>query len=483
MAYVRQRGKQLAIVHGVRDPETHKVEQRILFTIYSRAEALEALGRGERHGAGRFRSLLEHQYPDIKFDWPRIRQGIGKYLQVLPERYEYRSMRLRNRFRTDLCVFARQLLLSDPQQLGSSAQLIKEHRQELEYLAELIHWRIRLCEQPPSEWTDDNSFFWHFELRGRQVPYEAEEEVADLYERGEYEKAEVVIRLLIDCFDNYAEGYNYLGLIALDLNDLDQAIAHFEKTAEVGRKLFPKRLAKKHYWRELSTRPYMRGLRNLALTFNRMGRYDDALNLCDRLARECGDELTVQWYRAYVALNTEQWQTAAQEAHGLRFLDPAMSFIAAFARYELGRREDALASFLHGALNHPRAALMLTNVRTPKCQSHDEARDHNTGVTLQLSLADYFAHQSAGARRLFRRIVRDPRVTELLEQGQSVVRRWSAHRGEDRTDYRLMQRMHSPEFAREQVGRLSDLIPLTKRPKRRSRSRPTSRPPKSKRAS
>ena len=42
MAYVRRRGNQLAIVQGEREPGTGKVQQRILFTLYSKAEVLEA---------------------------------------------------------------------------------------------------------------------------------------------------------------------------------------------------------------------------------------------------------------------------------------------------------------------------------------------------------------------------------------------------------------------------------------------------------
>ena len=41
------------------------------------------------------------------------------------------------------------------------------------------------------------------------------------------EKAEAIFRLLIDCFGEYADGYNYLGLIAYQQRKLDQAVAHF----------------------------------------------------------------------------------------------------------------------------------------------------------------------------------------------------------------------------------------------------------------
>jgi hypothetical protein len=40
-----------------REPETGKVQPRILFTLYSKAEALEALGRRDETGAEQFRHL------------------------------------------------------------------------------------------------------------------------------------------------------------------------------------------------------------------------------------------------------------------------------------------------------------------------------------------------------------------------------------------------------------------------------------------
>jgi hypothetical protein len=68
MPYVRKRGKQIAIVHGERDPETGKVQQRILFTIYSKAEALRIIGRKDKSNARYFQDLLAHEYSGIRFD-------------------------------------------------------------------------------------------------------------------------------------------------------------------------------------------------------------------------------------------------------------------------------------------------------------------------------------------------------------------------------------------------------------------------------
>ena len=41
--------------------------------------------------------------------------------------------------------------------------------------------------------------------------------------------------------------------------------------------LFPKRIARESWWSDLRTRPYMRGLRNLALTLVQAKRYEEEL--------------------------------------------------------------------------------------------------------------------------------------------------------------------------------------------------------------
>lgn len=455
MAYVRRRGNQLAIVQGERDPGTGKVQQRILFTLYTRAEVLEAVGRGTKGGAERFRHLLQREHPDVKFDWKAIRRALEKDLDVLPEHYAYRTERLRGRFRGDLCAFARQLMLADPRDLKSAAHLIQEHHHELEYLADLIHSRLELGDQKENEWNADNAFYWRFSLQGRDVPTDTEEQAAGFYERGEYERAEAVFRLLVDCFDGYAEGYNYLGLIALEQRKLDEALALFRKTTELGRKLFPGRVGKQRYWRDHATRPYMRGLRNSLLTLNEMGRFDEAVALCDRLDGECGDEITADWHRAVIYLNTGKWQQAAETAQRLTSLYPEANLIVAFALYEAGRIDQVPSAFLHGALNHPRAARMLLGERTPAPKSSEEARDHNTGVSLRRALHAYLDGQSRASKRFFRGLVRDPHVVGLLDEIVAVVRRRTAqHPTGEREAFDRMMLMHSPEFAQLEARKL-----------------------------
>ncbi len=109
MAYVRARGSQVLIVHGERDPVTRKVGQRILFTIYSKEEAKQALADLER-GGGAFGSLLESGRRGLRLDWGRLASDLRAHLHVLPEEYDAFEARVRSRFREALRVFARRLM-------------------------------------------------------------------------------------------------------------------------------------------------------------------------------------------------------------------------------------------------------------------------------------------------------------------------------------------------------------------------------------
>ena len=455
MSYVRKRGKQLVIVQGKRDPETRKVEQKILFTIYSKAEAQQILGRSNGDPASQFHHLLEKRYPDIRFNWRKLNDAILANIHVLPDLYQYKETRLRSCFRGDLCAFARQLMLTDPQDFMAASRLIEDHVVELEYLVQLIQWRLALHKQEPNQWNVDNPFYWRFSLQGPQVPPDIEEEVAGFYEKGDYDRAKVLFRLLIDCFDDYAEGYNYLGLIALHQEKLEEAVEHFQKTIEIGRKLFPKKISRKRYWRDLSTRPYMRGLKNLIIALNRSGRYEDALILCDRLEKECMDEVSTAAFRATAYLNLGRYQQATDSALKIKDFDPSENLVAGFAVYELGRTEDALTFFLHGALNYPRAARVILEIGIDPPETSHEASDHNAGLEIRRDLMDYLQKQGRRTRDFFKSIVENGRVGALLNEMDLVVRRWhEQHPAAERDAFDRMRQMQQPEFALQEAQKL-----------------------------
>lgn len=107
---------------------------------------------------------------------------------------------------------------------------------------------------------------------------------------------------------------------------------------ELGRRLFPKKIAKNRWWSDHATRPYMRGLRNLALTLNEAKRYDESLAACERLHHECQDDITAAAHRASVYLNTARWQQALDSARFIHQISPGESLVAASRRSSWARR-------------------------------------------------------------------------------------------------------------------------------------------------
>ncbi len=452
MAYIRKRGRQLALVHGEREPQTGNVEQQILFTIYSKAEAFEVPGRaGGGKGARLLEELLRERYPDIRFDWRRIRADIERQLDVLPDLYDYREARLRAAFRPAIVDVAKALVLTDPQELLPSAKVVAQHRHELEFVRELIDWRLDRCDaQEPSEWNTDNPFYWRFTLRGREVPPEVEEIANAYWARRDLDRARAVFGLLCEAFHPYAEGHNYLGLIALERGELDDAEKEFSLTVELGRKLFPKRIAKKDYWRLHETRPYIRGLRNLALTYNRMGRFDSVLAICERLDLECGDTAEADAFRASAYMNTAQFERAAACAARLVGLWPSEGFVAGFALAELGRLPEAKEYFVHAILNHPRAARMLAGTRSKAAPaSHVEVEDHNAGVTIDMNLHAYLAKQSRATARFFQRVVQSERMRSLASDVETAAQSWFGDRNAERSHFETFNRLRDRAFAQQ----------------------------------
>ena len=130
-------------------------------------------GRGARSAwsSGRSRcravsALLDQEHPDSQV---RLEKDSKKYLGIFRRRwgelYEYRSARLHGRFRKDLCAFSGRLILADPQERISVAELATE-----------LHSKSRMSGMPMTF-----SIGVSFSV-GRAAAF---------YERGEYELGEL----------------------------------------------------------------------------------------------------------------------------------------------------------------------------------------------------------------------------------------------------------------------------------------------------
>jgi tetratricopeptide (TPR) repeat protein len=456
MAYVRKRGNQLALVQGERDPETGKVCQRVLFTFYSKKEAVAALDNAQGE---LLQDLLELQYPELRFSWKRIWRELARNIDILPDDYEYREADMVKRFRTDLCAFTRQLVLNEPQWLFSSAELLRQHRYELEYLIELIRWRLKLCDTKPDEWNRDNEFYWRWRLRGREVPVDAEEEVSDLYDQGDLNRTEAIVRLLADSFENDAESHNYLGLIALDRGNLEEAVQHFTKMMELSRKRLPRRLTPRLFINNHRGKPYRRGLSNLLITLNRLGRYDEALRLADQLEEVCGAHEGAEYYRSEIHLNRGAWEKAVRAARSVRRLWPEASFVAAMGSFEVGHMEESVADFLHGACNHPEAAPLIAGRRAKAPKRNDEIRDQGVCAAFLKNVAGYLARNGPRARRFFGTLTANSKFEALMREIEDTRRRRDKERKTSaRVAWRLLERMESHNFATKRAAEIYGLL-------------------------
>jgi tetratricopeptide (TPR) repeat protein len=456
MAYIRTRGNQLALVHGERDTETGKVQQRVLFTIYSQAEAQEAIGQGARH----LRAYLEDSFPSIRFDWKRIRKELQENLAALPQEYSYGEERRDERFREHLLTFAKQLMQAAPQVSPSASDRLTQHQEELQILADLIHLRLKSRPIQKTNWSPEPSFYSRLALQRDAPPPDIREMFEESFERGDGERLRAGFQMLADCFADYAEGHNYLGVIDLERGEYDTAIQHFQRAMTIARKRFPKRVAKDRLWTDLDSRPYVRALRNLAFALNMVGRHEEALDSCVRLEVECGDNMTAAACRATIALNTGDWKESSALARKVCEGWPSESFVAALALRESGEGEEALVYFLHGALNLPLVARWLVGKRPRKSEIAANAEEFDQGRDLLQSLSGYLLNRGPKMRRYFKHVLLLPPVDAMLDEVRHARRRRVHQRPKGlREAFDRESQMTSLKYARERARELSPKLP------------------------
>jgi hypothetical protein len=110
------------------------------------------------------------------------------------------------------------------------------------------------------------------------------------------------------------------------------------------------------------------------------------------------------------------------------------------------------------------AARILVGTPSSAPKSRTEAEDHNLGVALRRNLHAYLKKQRPAAREFFLALVRDPRVSQLLDESLATAKRWQTERHPtDRTDFDRLQLLHSQAFARSEALELRDLVVANQR--------------------
>ena len=457
MPYVRKHGNQIAIVHGERD-STGTVQQRVLFSLYSKPEAEAALGLRQTDPPLSFQGLVESRHEGIRFDWKKLGAAIALLKDQLPEQYDYPRSGVSELLRAGLVAATKGLLAADPQTMDCAAEALRQHRQELLLVRQIIDDRLALIDKVrPSPYSRDNEFGWRARLAGKGIPAEVWERLGGMQDRGERDRAEAFAGLLVEAWPECADGYNALGQAALERQEYDAALTWFARALEVGRTLFPKRIAKSRWWTDIDTRPYMRAMQNTALTLSWAGRHAEVLPWCDRLEGECFDFDAAAVNRSAACLNLRRWEDAREAAKRVTAIWPQEDFVAAFAAFELGEHEEALARWLHAAIQRPRAARMLLGMDTrSKARSYEQARDHNDGVYLVRALGSYLKRKPA--QRFFGTITASAEVAALMREYEAAQTQWSERRDPEGTAFRRMTEMATSEFARVRAAELGHLV-------------------------
>lgn len=456
MPYVRKHGNQVAIVHGER-LATGTVQQRVLFSLYSKPEAEAAIGLRRTDPPLSLAGLLESRHEGVRFDWKKIEAGIAALKDELPDHYDYPSAGVAPLLRSGVVGLLKALLVAEPQTMHSAADALKQNRRELLLVRQIIDDRLALIEKvKPHEFNRDNEFGWRARLAGG-MPAEVWERLEGMQSRGERERAEAFAGLLVEAWPEFADGYNTLGWAALHRREYDTALAWFARALEVGRTLFPKRIRKSMWWSDIDTRPYIRAMRNTALALAWAGRHADVLPWCDRLEQECFDVDAAAVGRAAACLNLRRWREALDAAARTADVWPAQDLVAAFAAFELADHDEALARWLHAAIQRPRAAHMVLDAdMDSEPKALEEVEDHNAGVHLVRLLGAHLKRKAA--QRFFSVILASSEVRTLIQEHEAAVKSWREDRSSDRTAYDRMMEMRTSAFAREQAGRLKHLL-------------------------
>ncbi len=448
MAYVRQHGNQVAIVSGARDSETGKVQQRVLFTFYSKDEALAAMGYGSERQKWLFQNLMTRTYPDAGFDWTKIYAAIEERLNVLPEKYEGRTAHSGQDLAAAIRELTVHLAVADPLIIPSSKEILISQKASLFALRELIDSTLEdissyegHAKEEPNEYDKVDEFHWRYIFKQNEVSPSVEEWAEGFYDRQEYEMAECIFQALVNAFDNYAEGHNYLGLMALEQRQFNKAVECFEKTVAVGKNLFPRNLPKKDYWYDLSTRPFIRGMGNLIIALLCAGEYEKAEKICDRYQKECGYKGEADDYRALIHLCCGRWDGAV-------LLCKSSDFVKAFALLELGNTKEALECLLLNAAEHPHTARQLLGMKRPKVEHSFTADDNNYGVHLMAQLQGYFARQSRPAKKFLQAVAKEPAFIEMMDKiDKHTFNHFRGPREEHSENFKAWHAMREPSYA------------------------------------
>jgi tetratricopeptide (TPR) repeat protein len=309
MPFVRRKKNQLLVVHNTRTPEG-KVKQQVLHTFPSPADLEETLTRGWSAWC----KDMKWRFPEPRWNWTwlqiQLREALEQWVSEEPSgalaRRESRLSKVLDELNTTLGRLSR----ARPEDTRALERLDPALRQVREKLGRVL--------DPPTGPTAAVPANGHVLDAGDKEEADMEfDEGMEHWWDGDRTAACRYFRKAVKIDPLHSEANNHLGIYLMESGRFKDAEQHFERAIEGGER----NIRREHglvAWGWLENRPYLRALGNLALLRRRQKRYQEALDIWERL----------------LTLNPNDNQ-------GVRYL-------LGEGYHRLGQLEDALAAYERG---------------------------------------------------------------------------------------------------------------------------------------
>lgn len=220
----------------------------------------------------------------------------------------------------------------------------------------------------------------------------------------------------------HADAHNHLGIASFDKGRFKEAGRHFGAAREAGYRNLEEEDGKVE-WGWTENRPYLRAIANLALVFERTGRWEEALALHEELlSLNPGDNQGIRFLVGgnYHRLGRLDEAIAAYESSGLD--EPNCCYGLALALHEAGRAEEAGRALLRAFVGNRYVASMLLVEQWERIPaSHFISWREPEAAADYVELNADLWRDSPGSVELVRRYWRSDAVKSWLDKGRELM--------------------------------------------------------------
>ena len=487
MPFARAQGKKISILHSHR--EGRRVRQERLHVFDRFADAEEALASQERWGL-----LCDSIEANLGDESSVDRDLLARKLRVILDRVQTKAEP--DPLQETVAGLTETLRYLERPLTPAQLRSLRAAEDNLRELGKVIGDTLELLEKKEEDKT------MQIDITDYQGSTPAEllfEQGLDHYRRGEWDEAKRRFIQGVKADPDHVDLLVHIGLSELLDNNLDLALAGFDRAVELGREetdrfiaTYPDRLIKfedlaawladqtcemaeecddvdteacngcEHHPRmkrgslysHLELRPFFRAMTNKAITLMRMKRYREAIDTL-LLSRTYEDLLGVRNMIGECHLCLGEFEEA-DKWYG-EMLWPEAFYVRSLIHVRLGRREKALRHLLTGVTHNWHIARMLVGDEKPETIRYlGDALPNRLEASEFVHTSGHLFKGQSRFKAMLRSILDDPEIDELLEDLAEARRRRKEEREYrmDRALWDIMFGNMSPAFLDLHVPRL-----------------------------